>query len=416
MKAAARVGITMGVLVLSIAWAVYLWWNRPRVRERPAPPLSERVVVLSVYPTSLPVRVRGSGVVISSREIWVYPEVTGRIVQRHRNLEPGGWVSKGEVLITVDPRNYHAALQQALAGLEKARFELAVEAGRRTVAQEEWSQLGDQVPASEAGRRLALREPHWQAALAAFTGAVAAVEKAQWDLERTQITAPFDAVVAEKVADEGQVVTPQTRIARLVARDRFWVQVSIPLSDLAWIWWPDAAGEGGSPARVWVDLGQGRQSSREGRVVRILPDLEPAGRMARVLVEVSDPLQPADGVPLLLGAYAVAEILGPMVTNVFVVPREAIRESDQVWLMDAHDSLQIQTVQISRRYPDTVLVDRGLSAGDRVVTSRIALPVPGMKLRLLQPNPPSQAPVKPEASNDTAGASSRAATSRRIGP
>jgi hypothetical protein len=50
--------------------------------------------------------------------------------------------------------------------------------------------------------------------------------------------------------------------------------------------------------------------------------------------------------------------------------------------MNSKDELEIRPVTIARRRPETVLVGAGLKSGDRIVTSRIALPIPQMKLRL----------------------------------
>lgn len=371
------------LLLISATMAMwYLVRTRPRAQPRPQPELSATVDLVTVTPTSVPVRIRGFGFMVAAREVTIVPEVAGRIIERHQNLEPGGYIRLGEELVKIDPRDYEAAVTQALAAVEKARFDLALEEGRRVVAEAEWSRLGSDVPSSEAGRALALREPHLRAARAALSAANSALDRARLNLERTSVKAPFDAIVLEKNADVGQVINEQSRLARLADVAVFWAQIAVPLKDLEWIHGSDSKGEGGSPATVWIDLGGGRRAERVGRVVRVLGDVEPAGRLARVLVAVPNPMAIGEGtVPFPVGAAVEAEIVGHEITDVVVLPREALREGDQVWLADEHDRLQMRQVTVARRLPENVLVSEGLHAGERVVLGRIALAIPGMPLR-----------------------------------
>ncbi len=385
MKRWLRVVLPLLMLAGAAAGTVYLIRTRPRARERPRPPLSAQVDVLVATPAVYPARIRGMGTIVPAREVVLYPEVGGRIVRRHSNLEPGGRLAAGEEAVGIDPRDYEAAVDQAVAAMEKARFDLAMELGRKAVAEEEWKQLGGQVPTSEAGRSLALREPHLQYARAAVAAAESALGRARLNLERTAVRVPFDAVVLEKYADEGQVVGAQSRIARLAAVDAFWVQASLPWSELAWFDAPDEHGRDGAAARVIARHGNGRRTERAGRVHRVLAELEPAGRMARVLVEIARPLDRGspEEVALALGAYVEVEIEGRPMRGVFEIPRDAVREGDRLWIMNAQDVLEIRPVTILRRLPESVIVESGLAAGERVVVSQIPLPVPGMKLRRL---------------------------------
>ena len=75
------------------------------------------------------------------------------------------------------------------------------------------------------------------------------------------------------------------------------------------------------------------------------------------------------------------KIDGPTRDDLIAVPRTALREGDQVWQISKDKTLAITKVDVVRRLPDEVLV-KGLKAGDQIIKSRIASPVPGMALRL----------------------------------
>ena len=132
---------------------------------------------------------------------------------------------------------------------------------------------------------------------------------------------------------------------------------------------------------------------RPARLVRLLGDLDPVGRMARVLVEIDDPLglnadhNPRE-LPLMLGAYVRVEIEGKDVEEVFSIPRASIREGEKVWIMDDDDRLVFRPVEVLHRSKERVLIRKGLEGGERIVTNSIPSPLPGMKLRTEQPETP----------------------------
>jgi multidrug efflux pump subunit AcrA (membrane-fusion protein) len=148
-----------------------------------------------------------------------------------------------------------------------------------------------------------------------------------------------------------------------------------------------AGKDGALKVRVVQEVSADTRIELPGRLVRLLGDLDPVGRMARVLVEIEDPLglkdkKKPDRLPLMLGAYVRVEIEGRRAEEVFRVPRTAIREGDQVWIANEEDRLEARPVEVFWRSKDTVLIRNGLREGDRVIANSIPLPIPNMKLRV----------------------------------
>ena len=220
---------------------------------------------------------------------------------------------------------------------------------------------------------------------AALEAAKASLERAQVDLRRTEVRAPFNCTVIEEYVDVGAQVTPQTQLAGLAGTDVFRVQVSVPVDRLKWLTIPQNGGEAGSRAVVRQAAGAANPGEREGRIVRLLSSLETQGRMARVLVDVADPLgleaPDAGTLPLFLGSYVNVALAGTELRGVFAIPRAAVREGKQVWLMTADGKLSIREVEILWRGPEAVFVRDGIKAGDRMVLSNIPAPVEGLPLR-----------------------------------
>lgn len=337
--------------------------------------------------------VHAMGQVEPARTLGVSPQVQGRIVEVHPKLTPGGRIEEGEVLFRIEQEDYRLALEQAKAEVAQAELELTQQRGRQDVAKREWKALdgtGSPSPGEDGtGKELALKRPHVRAAKARLEAARSAVEQARLNLQRTTVEAPFDAYVREDSVEVGQQVGPQTVVARLVGTDRFFVEVSLPVSKLAWISVPGYNGPKGSTVTVVQDLGDRRTLERDGNVVRFLGEVDREGRMARLRIAVEDPLQlqrpPEErGVPLLVGSYVEARIQGRTLERVVAVPRKALRPGDRVWVMDEQGRLRIRSVNVVWREPDRVLVADGLGSGERLVTSKLAAPVKGMTLRVAE--------------------------------
>ena len=321
--------------------------------------------------------VQAWGEVIPANAVEVAPRVGGEIVATAEALEPGGRVDQGQVLARIDDSDYQVALRQARTELAKARAALRIEQGNQKVAETEAELLNQELSAQE--RDLVLRQPQLQQARADVEAAQAAVEDAQLDLQRTEIRAPFDAVVQSVSADVGSQVSAGATIARLIDTNRYFVELAVPAAKLRWIAarqqdaGPGSKVELANPS-VW---GEGR--TRTGEVVRVRPDLSEQGRMARILVEVTDPLDREP--PMLVGSYLRGRIQGDRLDQVVALDRAYLREDDSVWVMTAGDRLEIRAVEIAYRGPERVYVSVGLRTGERVVTSEIATPTNGMKLR-----------------------------------
>jgi RND family efflux transporter MFP subunit len=315
-----------------------------------------------------------------------------------------------------------ALLTQAKADVVTAEYAYKVELGQQDVAKHEWTLVEDRDQASELDRELTLRKPHLRKAQAdvdsakagvksaeaallsaqanieiaeadvrsaevsvasakdTVTDAQTALEQAQLNLQRTTVTVPFDAVVLERAVALGTMVNTQTELASLVAADAFWVEVSLPQDRLSWITLPHD-GQPSTEAVVRPSGAMNGQAQWQGRVIRRLPQLESTGRRARLLVEVSQPL--ADGkTPLLLDSFVKVELRGPQLENVFEIPRATVHNGNEIWLRNAEGRLEVKSVDLVWSDAESVLVSEGLQAGQELITSDVASPIPGMKVAL----------------------------------
>jgi RND family efflux transporter MFP subunit len=374
------------------------------------PPKKERkelgvlVETVAVTKSREQVRVDATGTVVPARSIALSAEVGGRVTWMAADLIPGGRIAANKPLLQIDARDYKLAVEQQYAAVDRARTELELERGRRKIAEREWELLGKGSPAGESN--LALREPQLRTAEVAVKAAESGLERARLAVGRTRISLPFNSLVQVRNVDVGQLVMPGAPLATLVGTDEFWVQVLVPVDRLRWIDVPGLRGAKQGSQVVVRQRTLGAPIERTGRVVRLMGDLDPAGRMARVLVAIDDPLglglttkaaaaAKGEMLPLLVGAYVDVEIAGEELAEVIEIPRSAIHGGDKVHVFEptpgGNDEgvLAIRTLDVIWRRHDTVVAAAGVMPGDRVIVSPIAGAVAGMKLRA--PPPPTKA-------------------------
>ena len=384
---ALRICMALVIVCGGLAGAVYLIKTTEKPKKRTPSKWIPVVRVLELQRTAYQVVVTATGTVIPARRITLQSRVSGQVVKVHAEFNEGGTLSKGTPVVTLDDADYQLALAQKESDAVNSQYALKVEQGRQAVAKREWQLLGKEEDAEKTGSALALREPHLKKARADVEVARIQVQKAKLDLDRTRVTAPFNALVISRSVDIGSQVSPQDPMAELVGTDSYRIQVAIPVDRLDRITIPPDSRETGSPATVHYASGQ----RLEGRVIRLLGDLETEGRMARVLVEVLDPLRrkartPA-GLPLLIGEYVRVDIYGENLADVMVIPRTALRDQESVWLLNPDMTLDIRKVTPVWRDKDTVVIQNALHSGDRIIVSEVSAPVAGMQLRLASERP-----------------------------
>ncbi len=412
----------------------------PQTNRKPRPRTARTVEVVRVDPSTETPELEAMGLVRPAREVRLRARVPGRVETVSDRFAPGGRFAEDDVLLTIEKQDFELATtlaqakhDQALAAVAEARTvllqsratesqrraslaeaesNLRLEEGQQAIAKREYEMLGGGRERADPG--LVLREPQLAIAKAAVASAAAGVEAAQAGVQaaeahveaaianaraadiareearldelRTELRTPFNAWIRERYVEVGAILGAATDVATLIGTDAYWVEVTLPMSDLRWLRLPGATGEAGARVRIRDEAAWGESRMREGRLLRLLGDLEAEGRLARLLVQVDDPLHlkvSADTrLPLLAGAYVRVAIDGRSVDDVYALDRAWIRHGDVVWVVADDDTLAIRPVSIRWRGRETVFVDGGLAPGDRVITTDLGTPVAGMPLKV----------------------------------
>jgi multidrug efflux pump subunit AcrA (membrane-fusion protein) len=286
------------------------------------------------------------GTVIPAREIILESRVTGVIVALHPEFTVGGFLDKGSEVLRIDSEDYQLAVTLAQAKIKDSESVLKVVQEEAAASEEEWRLLYKANPQGYKMPALVAKKPQLEAAKSKLAADRADLQKAKLDLARTRIRAPFNAFVRTKQVDMdiGSQVSSQEQLAELVGTDTYWIRASIPIDRLSWILIPGNPAESGS--RVRISHRNGHELA--GTVIKLLGDLETEGRMARILVEVKDPLglkaKEKYQLPLLIGEYIRIEIEGRELQNAYRIPRSALRDDSNIWIASDEDRLEIRRV------------------------------------------------------------------------
>jgi RND family efflux transporter MFP subunit len=400
-----KIILPFSILAVGAVIAFALVKSRAPVPTRPTIEYAPLVRVVEARPETRQLTVFTQGTVKARTETNMVAEVAGSIVSVSRSFASGGFFEKGDILVEIDASDYRVAVKMAEGVVAQARVRLETEDAQAEVAREEWRELG-----TGGDSPLATRELQLQEAQAALEAAEAGLEKAKRDLARTKIRAPFVGRVRAKLADLGEYVAPGVPVANVYSVDFAEVRLPVPDADLAYLDLPidyrgAAAQEPGPEVVLYADFA-GQRHSWAGRIVRVEGEIDPVSRMVHVVAQVEDPYGKhgeSDPLPLAMGMFVEAEIMGSVVEGAFTVPRTALRDG-QVLVLDDEDRLRFREVVILRINREDAIIVGGLAAGERVCVSSLEAVSDGMKVRTSEsaaPGAEAPAPGKEEGRDNT---------------
>lgn len=387
-----RVGIRLGagLLILAVSLGAFkvLKDNRPRPAQVQDAMAARLVRVVEARATPIARSFSGFGTTRAVREATVAAELSARITERPDSVRAGRRADAGEVLFRLDPDVYRerrnaarSAMDALKSDLDSLDVELESTQERLRLANQAINLLDNELTELESalergaavqievdrlrrqrttleGEREALRQnlnaiPSRRASLQArITAQQAELALAEIDLARSVVQSPISGIVAEVFADTGDLVSPGSRLARIVDLSTIEVPLRIPAAASRRI----AVG-----ARAVVREPSGDGQRYEGKVVRIAPEIDPASRTFTVFVEVQQQIDPGEFESsrqnLFPGQFVSGEVISSTATDSLVIPRVAV-DADRVMILDPETgTAQPRTARVAYYTDRSVLSD-----------------------------------------------------------
>ena len=365
--------IPTAIVLLFLSVAATLMATAPVLEPANDTPTPLTVRVRTIETESIELKVHSQGSVAPSTVSQLIPEVSGRVTWTSPSLVAGGFFEAGQELARIDDLDYrnaqdraNAALKRATAEVEHAKYEY-----RRLRS------LAERKLVSRSALENGLRA--YRVTQATFEDAQANSGQAQENVKRTVLRAPFTGLVRAENIDIGQFASRGQAIATLYANDV--VEVRLPIADrqLAFLNLPPLR-NGNFPkdmqptVKLSADYG-GQVRQWFGKIVRAEAEIDTSSRMVHLVARVESSKDSQD---LSVGLFVTAEIAGLAVENIVRLPRSAIRNDNQVLVVDTENRLRFRDIQPLRLYRDNVLINAGLNPGERVCISTVQTAIDGM--------------------------------------
>jgi len=360
------------VLTLSglLGWAVYQrlleTGGHKEGRDKRSDPVPVEIASIEQGPIE---RVRTfSGTLQAHAEFVVAPKISGRVEQLDVDL--ADIVHRGQVVARLDNDEYVQAVRQAEADLAVARANLAEAQKLLRIAERELQRidkLRERGVSSESQRDTAkadqlAKQAHVEVTRAQVIRAEAQLETARIRLGYTQVSAGWrgggeQRVVAERYVDEGETVTANTPLLRIVELDPIEVVIHVTERDYATL----------RPAQhAILSTDAYPDETFNGEIVRISPVFRESTRQAQVELRVDNP-----GLRLKPGMFVRVRVVLERVADASIVPEQALlkREERSGVFLVSEDGTRArwQPVQVGIRQGEWVQI-RGEGLHGRVVT------------------------------------------------
>ncbi len=377
-----RLSLCIAILAVGIGgFVVFQKMKTPPVQTTSA----ERPIVVEatrVEHVNIPVRVSGFGQVSARTVVPLSAEVAGKVTSVHPRLDEGEIIRNGELLVTIDERDYRLEYETAKSRLKTLQrdHELALKEFTRLQALYEQNKVGSLSSVEKA-----------ESAMNSIIDRISQVEQsmllASLRLERSVISAPFTSRITEVMIEENEYVTPGKKLVTIVDDSDLEIIVSLDSRDvLNWLqlsseeiqensnWFKRL--ESAECRIVWTEDDRVRANGKVDRVVRFDP------KTRTVLVAVRVVPDPETLFPMVDGMFSKVAISGRTLESVFVLPRQAVSFENKVYV-SVKDRLQTRPVKVVRLEKGRAIISDGLVPGEIVVTTRLEQPLENTLLSVI---------------------------------
>ncbi|MFT5123396.1 MAG: multidrug efflux system membrane fusion protein [Verrucomicrobiales bacterium] len=392
--------ILLPIIILAAGWFGY---TRLSVKEeqpkRPRPePRVIRTEVLELKRQDFQTTVRTQGVVQPYLQAVLTAQVSGKVVSISESLQDGSFFIQGQELLKLDGADFEAAAFTAEANLAQAEARFAEESTKSKQARLNWQDLGY----TDEPNELVLRLPQVRQAQANVKATMAALDLAIRNMERTSVTAPLTGRVLQRTTTVGQSINPSTSLATIFSTDFVEVRLPIAARDLAFLNLPESTAQAPVAALLNDAIQEGSETVWEASIHGTEGALDADSRELFAIARVADPFARQPGTegnpPLRIGQPVIAEIRGKVLSGVFVIPRSAVRNLNNISLVD-RDTLTIDRREIAPIWSDEtifVIQDETIPDGALLATSRMAYAPDDAKVEIVAPKPEVESEAIPE--------------------
>ena len=372
--------IAGGVLVFSLLMASKPE-TKPNDRKERVWSVAARTVAYDIYEPSISV----FGELRAKREVRLRALVSGEVVETDANFEDGARVSKGDLLLTIDPFNYETRLDEAKAQMKGAQALLTERKAAVSLAYQDYKrakQLFDKGTVSKKtldDRKTdhTIKKARRDQQQSVVDRLAVQVKRAQRDLDNTKVVAPFDGYLTAISARSGRVLNPNDQIAVLFDADNFEVVFNLSDAEYGRFLQRNAEIIGRSVQIAW-DVG-GERINLAAVIKRVGAQISQTTRGFDVYAEVEGPL-PSN---VRGGAFVSVNLTAQPIPDVMALPKDALYGDNRAYRIVAG---RLEPVQLDDFIDDgkNILLRSGLDIGEQILLTRFNEAAPGVAVKVME--------------------------------
>lgn len=433
------------ILFLAVAIVVILVKSKSPVEHQVVGYPIKAVETITVKKIPFRARATAFGNVEPAVELKTKSEVNGKIVYIHPDLEKGASITKGTVVLRIEPTTFEMSLDQDKAGLAGSKSSLVqLETEEKStqralkIAQEklkvelkELARLKTLVAKKLISRSaldkekqtvLSLRQTveDTKGRLLAFSSRKAVTEaqikqsKSQLDqskdtLSRTEISLPFDARIGEVSVEKDEFIQAGSVLFKALGIEAVEIDAQLSIKQFR----PLIYGLGSklsdngalnlqNPENLQIALSKMQLEARvrlvgetstlnlwKGKLIRLSESVDPTRNTLTLVVEIKEPYAdviPGKRPPLLKGMYTSVEFFAPATLSL-VLPRKAVHQG-RVYIATAENTLAIRPVKILFTQGDLVVIadnkDTSIVEGEKIIISDVVPVIEGLPLKTIE--------------------------------
>ncbi|WP_196223237.1 efflux RND transporter periplasmic adaptor subunit [Roseibium sp. RKSG952] len=426
--------VVTAVALLAMNWLIVTKPDVPKqALSEKAYPVESSLVHLGIHSPTI----SAFGEVTAGRTVELRSLVAGEVIAVNPALKVGGMVSKGDMLVKIDPFEYEGALTEAKADLAEAEAKQVENKGQLTLERENIKRSKEQLEFAQKDLKRATElvergsgaiseqsvderkllvsqreqaQEQNQNTLALYEAKVAqqdaAIKKYQWgvqnaerQLNNTVLYAPFDAVVREQGAEAGRLVSVNDAVASIYSNEELEVRFTLSDNEYGRI----VSSEGtvvGRPVDLLWNIGTD-PIVYHAKVDRVAADVDSTHGGVDIYAVVD---YDQDKPPLRPGAFVQIQIPDQAYPETFRIPENAVYGDGLVYVIK-DGRLQAKQVSVQAYDGNTTIVRGGLENGDELLTTRLAEAGNGLLVKSTRPAEDVKETGSLSRSGDLSGAS-----------
>ncbi len=363
----------LAILISGFLIFSYLMHHKKKIKRVKPHTITIYVNTQKVQTVNTNYQIPAYGRIKPSKQITLFPQVSGKIIYINPSFYEGSFVKKHDLLVKIDDADYKLKVKIQQAKLESLEEDLKIQIGKKKAAKIELYYAKKFIKnLSRQSQYLLLQKPYTKKIIDSINIAKSELENAKLNLERTAIKAPFDAYILNKYIDKGSTVSPSSKIADLVYAKEFYIEALINYNDIKYINLDNttkAQFETANQKTYAAFKSISRSTDQDGIMAKLIFSFTPTKDITKYII---------------LNNYVSVTIMGKKLDNICKIPINALRDNNTVWLYK-NSKLHIKKIDVtfkSKKYAYTY----DLGKNDEIVTSNIALPIEGIKLKKIDKN------------------------------